>query len=64
MDKPVKVIQFTMMVEITEDSGHPEEWDWFSLIDGTPGVAGFSFIHSETRPYTCMEDDPSTHVKH
>ena len=58
-----KVIQFTMMLEITDDGAHPEEWDWHGLIaDHVPhGVEAFSLVSSEHRPYACMEEDPASH---
>ena len=59
-----KVIVFTMMVEITDDSGHPEEWDWHDLMEEQPAVAGFALISSEQRPHACMEDDPLGNTKH
>lgn len=59
-----KVVVFTMMVEIADDSGHPDNLDWCDMMEQNPGVVGFNLIKTEDRPYESMEDDPLSNTQH
>lgn len=59
-----KVVVFTMMVEIADDSGHPDNVDWPEMLEQCPGIIGFNLVSVEDRPYESMEDDPLSNTKH
>ena len=59
-----KVFHLTLMLEVGDNDPHPMELDWTELMLGLPEVRGFSIINPEQRPYSSMEEDPTTYTKH
>lgn len=59
-----KVYQVTLMLEVTDDTPHPEDWNWHPVVEQIVGLDGFSVVRMEQRPFLSMEDDPANHTTH
>lgn len=59
-----KVFHLTLMLEVEDEVGSPEDWDWSGPMLSFPGIRGFTIVETQQRPFSCMESDPICYTHH